>query len=81
MANQGEFKILEKKGIKEGDVVSTKYRGGTREGAVSHIATSTDDTPHPPKVVFTNQRGKEVQHNPSTLTKKTSEGSDEQGVN
>lgn len=37
---------------------------------VERIATTTDEHPHPPKVIFTNQRGKEVAHNPSTLEKK-----------
>jgi hypothetical protein len=50
MADQKEMKALEEKGIKEGDVVSTPYRGGTREGVVSNIATSKEETPHPPKV-------------------------------
>lgn len=55
--------------IHEGDTVGTRYRGGTREGAVKEIATTEDQHPHPPKVVFDTQRGKEVAHNPHTLTK------------
>jgi hypothetical protein len=50
MADKKEMEALADKGIKEGDVVFTKYRGGTRGGVVSHIATSKDETPHPPKV-------------------------------
>jgi hypothetical protein len=46
------------------------YWAGTCEGVVERIATTTDEHPHPPKVIFTNQRGKEVAHNPSTLQKK-----------
>ncbi|BDA42845.1 hypothetical protein COCOBI_03-7380 [Coccomyxa sp. Obi] len=70
MGNPKEEKALEEKGIKVGDFVSTKYRGGTREGVVERIATTDDEHPHPPKVIFHNQRGKEVAHNPSTLEKK-----------
>lgn len=51
MADQKEENALREKGIGEGDVVFTKYRGGTREGVVSHIATSKEETPHPPKVI------------------------------
>ncbi|EIE24523.1 hypothetical protein COCSUDRAFT_61953 [Coccomyxa subellipsoidea C-169] len=70
MGNPKEEKALEDKGIKPGDFVSTKYRGGTREGVVERIAKTPEEHPHPPKVIFTNQRGKEVAHNPSTLEKK-----------
>lgn len=47
---------------------------GTREGVVEGIAHSTDEHPHPPKVIFTTQRGKDVAHNPSTLTKERDAG-------
>jgi len=33
------------------------------------IATNMDEHPHPPKAVCDDQRGKEVAHNPQTLTK------------
>ncbi len=55
--------------IHEGDLVGTRYRGGTRDGEVKSIATTEKEHPHPPKVIFDTQRGKEVAHNPHTLTK------------
>lgn len=68
-----EYRALEEKDIQEGDVVRTAYRGGERKGVVKHIATSEEETPHPPKVVFDRERPgqppKEVAHNPSTLAK------------
>lgn len=68
-----EYKALEEKDIKEGDVVKTAYRGGERQGPVKSIATSEEEHPHPPKVIFERQREgqapKEVAHNPSTLEK------------
>lgn len=68
--NEKEMKALNDKGIKVGDEVKTSYRGGVRQGIVKAILTSTDETAHPPKVVFERERHgdvKEVQHNPSTL--------------
>ena len=55
--------------IQEGDTVGTRFRGGTREGEVKNVATTENEHPHPPKVIFDTQRGKEVAHNPQTLTK------------
>jgi hypothetical protein len=73
MSSSKEYRELEEKDIKEGDVVRTDYRGGERKGVVKHIATSEDETPHPPKVVLDRERPgqqpKEVAHNPSTLEK------------
>lgn len=37
---------------------------------MERIASTEEEHPHPPKVIFHNQRGKEVAHNPSTLEKK-----------
>lgn len=66
-----EEKALEEKQFKEGDVVRTKYRGGVRQGPVKEIATTKEQHPHPPKVIFDRERQgqapKEVAHNPSTL--------------
>lgn len=42
---------------------------GCPEAAVKEIAVTEDQHPHPPKVIFDTQRGKEVAHNPQTLTK------------
>lgn len=68
-----EYKELEAKGIEEGDVVRTAFRGGERKGVVKHIATTEEETKHPPKVIFDRERPgqepKEVAHNPSTLEK------------
>ncbi|EPQ53921.1 hypothetical protein GLOTRDRAFT_116658 [Gloeophyllum trabeum ATCC 11539] len=62
--------------IHEGDKVGTKFRGGRREGLVEKIVTSdsqdTSDLPidvqNAPKVVFKDQHGHTVSHNPGTLT-------------
>lgn len=51
----------------------TPFRGGERRGIVKRIATTEEETPHPPKVIFDihreGQEPKEVAHNPSTLEK------------
>jgi hypothetical protein len=68
-----EFKALEEKNIKIGDTVTMVYRGNIRQGRVKKIATTTEETPHPPKVYFDAMTKdgelKEVAHNPSTLEK------------
>ena len=73
MSSSKEERALEEKGITVGDTVRTRYRGGVREGVVKEVATSTEQTPHPPKVIFDRERPgqapKEVAHNPSTLEK------------
>ncbi|MCJ1303181.1 hypothetical protein MMC08_005989 [Hypocenomyce scalaris] len=61
--------------IQEGDTVSTAYRGGKREGLVEAVVTDAEqakqeDVKNPPKVVFPDQHGHRVAHNPETLTKK-----------
>ncbi|KAM0818659.1 hypothetical protein AB5N19_04471 [Seiridium cardinale] len=58
--------------IEEGDHVYTKIRGGRHEGDVEKIVTSTaeakkEGVKNPPKVLFTDQKGKDVAHNPETL--------------
>ena len=50
MASQAEFEALKDKNIHVGDWVSLRIRGGHQEGIVKKIATSTEETPHPPKV-------------------------------
>ncbi|WEW61791.1 hypothetical protein PRK78_007287 [Emydomyces testavorans] len=62
--------------IHEGDQVETKYRGGTRKGTfeVENVVTSQkeaqeEDVKNPPKVVFEDQHGHRVAHNPQTLRK------------
>ncbi|KAB2108848.1 hypothetical protein AG0111_0g3344 [Alternaria gaisen] len=58
--------------IGEGDHVYTRIRGGRHEGNVNKIVTDqeeadAEDVKHPPKVLFTDQKGKDVAHNPGTL--------------
>ncbi|KAF1839138.1 hypothetical protein BDW02DRAFT_564121 [Decorospora gaudefroyi] len=66
--------IVSKNGeeIGEGDHVYTKIRGGRHEGDVEKIVMDREDADkegvkNPPKVLFTDQRGKPVAHNPGTL--------------
>ncbi|KAJ9642324.1 hypothetical protein H2199_004704 [Coniosporium tulheliwenetii] len=72
MADQ--VKSKEGEPINEGDHVYTKYRGGRHEGDVEKIVTTKEEAEeegvkNPPKVLFTDQRGKAVAHNPETLNK------------
>jgi len=72
-------KITDKTGkpIHVGDTVVTKIRGGKRVGEVESIINSkgvtegTEDVnvavKNPPKVVYTDQHGHQVSHNPGTL--------------
>ncbi|KAJ9134770.1 hypothetical protein NKR23_g9951 [Pleurostoma richardsiae] len=58
--------------IHEGDTVFTKFRGGRHEGVVDKIVTTQEeakeaDVKNPPKVLFTDQHGHHVSHNPGTL--------------
>ncbi|KAF2461520.1 hypothetical protein BDY21DRAFT_368717 [Lineolata rhizophorae] len=58
--------------IEEGDHVYTRIRGGRHEGDVERIVTTQDEAEeegvkNPPKVIFTDQKGKRVAHNPGTL--------------
>ncbi|CAG7853231.1 SubName: Full=Uncharacterized protein {ECO:0000313/EMBL:CCA72921.1} [Serendipita indica DSM 11827] len=66
--------IVDKKGepIEVGDEVSTKIRGGKRTGVVSDIVASKEEAEakgvkNPPKVLFEDQHGHQVAHNPQTL--------------
>ncbi|OIW26418.1 hypothetical protein CONLIGDRAFT_683401 [Coniochaeta ligniaria NRRL 30616] len=58
--------------IKEGDEVFTKIRGGTHTGTVEKIVTTKEEAEkegvkNPPKVLYTDQHGHHVNHNPGTL--------------
>ncbi|OCL01345.1 hypothetical protein AOQ84DRAFT_306896 [Glonium stellatum] len=66
--------VLSKDGelIHEGDHVYTRIRGGRHEGDVEQIVMSQKEAEeqgvkNPPKVLFTDQKGKPVAHNPGTL--------------
>ncbi|KAK7178275.1 hypothetical protein PSPO01_15677 [Paraphaeosphaeria sporulosa] len=74
MPTKNEEQVLSKQGqpIEEGDHVYTKIRGGRHEGDVEKIVISEqeakeEDLKNPPKVLFTDQKGKPVAHNPGTL--------------
>ncbi|KAH7207882.1 uncharacterized protein BKA55DRAFT_529980 [Fusarium redolens] len=59
----------------EGDHVWTRFRGGRREGDVQKIVTTEKEgekagVKNPPKVLFKDQHGHEVSHNPGTLEHK-----------
>ncbi|TQB77461.1 hypothetical protein MPDQ_000001 [Monascus purpureus] len=61
--------------IQEGDFVFAKYRGGWHRGEAERIVVDEDGARdegvvHPPKVVYVDQHGHRVAHNPSTLEKK-----------
>jgi len=71
--------------IEVGDSVSTPFRGGKREGRVEAVIHDQDDLENTegidgvavknlPKVVFADQHGHRVSHNPGTLSH--SDGSD-----
>ncbi|GJE85631.1 hypothetical protein PsYK624_017100 [Phanerochaete sordida] len=64
--------------IQEGDKVITRFRGGRREGVVEQIVMDDADASkvsgdvnikNPPKVVFSDQHGHKVAHNPGTLSR------------
>ncbi|PON29874.1 hypothetical protein TGAM01_v201240 [Trichoderma gamsii] len=70
-------KVQDKEGkpIEEGDDVWTPIRGGKREGEVEQVVTTEEEAKeanvkHPPKVVFTDQHGHGVAHNPEALKHK-----------
>ncbi|KAH6646747.1 hypothetical protein BKA67DRAFT_695292 [Truncatella angustata] len=61
--------------INEGDLIWTKMRGGKREGEVDKIVTTQaeaeeSNVKNPPKVLFKDQHGHNVAHNPGTLQRK-----------
>ncbi|KAL7957792.1 hypothetical protein V8C34DRAFT_284806, partial [Trichoderma compactum] len=62
----------EGKPIEEGDEVWTPIRGGKRQGEVENIVHTEEEAKsanvkHPPKVLFTDQHGHGVAHNPEAL--------------
>ncbi|KAH7009257.1 uncharacterized protein B0I36DRAFT_257997 [Microdochium trichocladiopsis] len=70
-----EVKDKNSQPIKERDEVWTRIRGGKREGEVEKVVTSDkeaaeENVKHPPKVLFTDQHGHGVAHNPETLQHK-----------
>ncbi|KAL1977623.1 hypothetical protein VTN31DRAFT_482 [Thermomyces dupontii] len=69
-------RVLDKQGepINEGDFVHTRYRGGERKGEVDRIVMDEkgareEGVANPPKVIYHDQHGHRVAHNPSTLSK------------
>lgn len=64
--------------------MKTRFRGGVREGEVKEIATTKEEHPHPPKVIFDRERPgqepKEVAHNPSTLEKGGCRSREQEGL-
>ncbi|CAI9630630.1 hypothetical protein GT037_003506 [Alternaria burnsii] len=73
-AQATENDVVSKSGeqIEEGDHVYTRTRGGRHEGNVNKIVmdqeeADAEDVKHPPKVLFTDQKGKDVAHKPGTL--------------
>ncbi|KAA1467237.1 hypothetical protein DENSPDRAFT_832234 [Dentipellis sp. KUC8613] len=64
--------------IHEGQKVWSRARGGRQEGVVEKIFLTEEDiakagdlgvsVKHPPKVIYTDQHGHKVSHNPTTLT-------------
>ncbi|CAG8629052.1 1856_t:CDS:2, partial [Diversispora eburnea] len=72
--SQKQFETLKEKDIQPGDYVSTRFRGGSRQGYVEEIVKNEEQAKEhpevirPPKVVFTDQHGHKVAHNPTTLT-------------
>ncbi|KAJ0108753.1 hypothetical protein J7T55_011244 [Diaporthe amygdali] len=74
MSSKQEDQVQSKHGepIEEGDHVYTKIRGVRHEGKVEKMVTTEDEAKqqgikNPPKVLFTDQKGKPVAHNPGTL--------------
>ncbi|KDR74625.1 hypothetical protein GALMADRAFT_70604 [Galerina marginata CBS 339.88] len=58
--------------ISVGDHVYTKFRGGKREGEVEEIVKTAEEAEkagvkNPPKILFKDQHGHQVAHNPGTL--------------
>ncbi|CCM02293.1 uncharacterized protein FIBRA_04381 [Fibroporia radiculosa] len=73
-----EVQSKEGRSIEIGDTVTTRFRGGKHEGKVEAVIRSEQDledagdlgvvVKNPPKVIFTDQHGHRVAHNPGTLT-------------
>ncbi|KAK7699802.1 hypothetical protein SLS64_011414 [Diaporthe eres] len=74
MSSKQEDQVLSKQGepIEEGDHVYTRIRGGRHEGDVEKTVITEGEAKqegvkNPPKVLFTDQKGKPVVHNPGIL--------------
>jgi len=80
MSKNTEIKHKQGNPIHAGDTVYTRIRGGGREGEVEAIYDKSGEVvkdsregvrinvQNPPKIVFTDQHGHQVSHNPGTLT-------------
>ncbi|KAE8323821.1 hypothetical protein BDV39DRAFT_208487 [Aspergillus sergii] len=71
---KGDVKDKHGDTIHEGDYVFTRIRGGSHQGEVERIVMDEQEAEeegvkNPPKVVFHDQHGKKVAHNPGTLEK------------
>ncbi|KAL5001440.1 hypothetical protein BDV10DRAFT_159783, partial [Aspergillus recurvatus] len=69
-------KVQDKNGqdLEEGDYVFTRIRGGSHQGKIAKIVTDKaeaeqEDVKNPPKVIYNDQHGHRVAHNPGTLEK------------
>ncbi|KAF9254565.1 hypothetical protein L218DRAFT_471880 [Marasmius fiardii PR-910] len=74
MSPKNSNEVFSKQGepIEVGDHVYTPFRGGRHEGDVEKIVRTAEEAneenvKNPPKVLFTDQNGKHVAHNPGTL--------------
>jgi hypothetical protein len=79
MSKNTDIKDKEGEPIHVGDTVYTRIRGGGREGQVEVIYDKSGkvvegcdegvriNVKNPPKVIFTDQHGRQVSHNPGTL--------------
>ncbi|KAG8410623.1 hypothetical protein J3459_017044 [Metarhizium acridum] len=68
-----DLKDKASKAIREGDQVWTPVRGGKHQGPVGGVVRTEEEaqetgTKNPPKVLFTDQHGHKVAHNPETLS-------------
>ncbi|KAL1741734.1 hypothetical protein HDZ31DRAFT_66649 [Schizophyllum fasciatum] len=58
--------------IRVGDTVASKARGGRQFGEVTDVVTTKEEADevgakNPPKVLYEDQHGHQVSHNPGTL--------------
>ncbi|KAI0895079.1 hypothetical protein F4806DRAFT_469846 [Annulohypoxylon nitens] len=81
--SSSEIKDKQGEPINEGDHVWTKIRGGRREGDVEQVIETADEAKeagvkNPPKVLFKDQHGHDVSHNPGTLEHKEGKVSEQE---
>ncbi|KAK4099099.1 hypothetical protein N658DRAFT_517540 [Parathielavia hyrcaniae] len=67
-----EIKDKNDEPIREGDHVFARSRGGRHEGEVEKVVSSRDEAEkegvkNPPKVLYTDQHGHHVKHNPGAV--------------